>query len=333
MEKFKWTEEKIELLRQYYPNTEWEELYKILGTDRKLSIMSMASKYKISRDLYNKCHRIQEQVDFVLENHDKMTATQMSKILNCSLSLIIYIAQDHNLIIKSRVLLKKEDEELFIELYPKYTNKYLSEKYFPYLTPGQINKTARKYHLVKSKEKSIKWYDKEDLLERLEIAIREHGRVPILAELQAWGLPSEKTFCRYFGGLTKACELIGIERPNYSKPIVSKEGVYYDNNHNVCLSKSEVVISNFLIEQNIDFTKESYYKDIIPYEECGNKRFDWKIGDKYIEFFGLDNYKDYNQKTERKIALCKKYNIDLLALRTKDLLSKKWKNKILEFLK
>lgn len=32
--RFKWTEEKIELLRKYYPNTSWEELFSILGTTK-----------------------------------------------------------------------------------------------------------------------------------------------------------------------------------------------------------------------------------------------------------------------------------------------------------
>lgn len=34
--RFKWTEEKIELLRKYYPNTSWEELFSILGTTKKI---------------------------------------------------------------------------------------------------------------------------------------------------------------------------------------------------------------------------------------------------------------------------------------------------------
>ncbi len=328
---FKWTVEKVDLLREFYPNTEWEELYEILGTKNKSSILSMASKYGINRKLYNDCHANKNEVDFIISNHSNMTASEMGRYLGRNTTFVCRIMNKLGLSMKERGIYK-EDVELFKKIYPLYTNKYLHERYFPYLTTGQLRKQAEKFGLVKSPEKSIKWYDKEQILIDLKKSIDQYGRVPYLIELQSWGLPSEKTFVRYFGSLDNACKLIGIERPNYSKPITLKNGVLFDNKGNPCFSNAEVLISNFLIQLNIEFEKEYYYKNIMPVEECKDKRFDWKIGDKYIEFFGLTGYGDYDKKTQIKIDLCSKYKVDLLPLYNHDLSSSKWKNKILNFL-
>lgn len=331
--RFKWTEEKIELLRKYYPNTDWEELFSILGTAKKSSIMTMASIYHISRDIYNNCRAKDFEIEYIRENNGKMMAHEMATNLGKSVTFVCRIISRLGMKPKSRIrVLKGEDVELFKELYPKYTNKYLHEKYFPYLDRGQLHTQARRFGLVKNSDKTIKWYDREQLLEDLENSIKEHGRVPMVTELRTWGLPSEKTFSRYFGNLTVACNLLGIERPDYMKPLTLKDGILRDKNNNPCLSHSELIISNFLIEQGYLFEKEYHYKNTMPFEECGNKRFDWKIGDKYIEFFGLLHYDGYDEKTTRKIELCNKYHIKLLPLYTKDLTNASWKKKILNFL-
>ena len=46
--RFKWTEEKIELLKKYYPIASWEELFRILRCNKKSSITSMAHLNVIS---------------------------------------------------------------------------------------------------------------------------------------------------------------------------------------------------------------------------------------------------------------------------------------------
>lgn len=329
--KFKWTDDKKTLLAQYYPNTEWEELYKILGTSSKNSIKGQAVKLGISRDLYNKCHRSEEEIQYILQHCETETAAEMGRHLNRNSTFVLRVLKDYNREVFRPASLREEDVSLFIELYPKYTNKYLHERYFPYLSKSQLSAQARKFNLVKDSDKGVKWYDKEDLLEQLEHVIREMGRVPMLTELQDHGLPSEKTFKRYFGGLTKACELIGVERPNYNQIV---DRLYQDDNHNLCLSKVELDISNFLIQQNISFIKEYNYKNVIPSDIAGQRRFDWKIGDKYIEYFGLINHTHYKSEADKKIQMCKQFNINLLALYPDNIYKKKdWEKIIIEFLK
>ena len=328
---YKWTPEKIELLKKYYANSSWEELYDILGTNKKSSILTMASKYNLSKDSYNKCHSTKEEIEYIKNNAPYKTAAEIARDLNrCD---FFVSNQLKKLGIKAKTKgLKKEDEELFKEVYPHYTNEYLHNKYFPYLTRQQIRGAASKFGMTKSKEKAIKWYDKEQLLEDLENVVKDIGRVPMVTEFLDYNLASETTYRRYFGSITKACELIGVKRDNYLQPLNKEKTLYVDKAGNWCLSMSELRISNFLVENDISFKKEVYYHTVMPVSECHNKRFDWKVGDKFIEFFGMTHYHNYDEKTEEKIKLCSKYGVDLLAIYPKDLLTDKWKNKILNFL-
>lgn len=97
----------------------------------------------------------------------------------------------------------------------------------------------------------------------------------------------------------------------------------------ICRSLPEMNISNLFIDNNLDYSYEPYYKDVMPISE--NYRFDWKIAyndlDLYIEYFGFfdennDSYNlihDYNVKTIRKIKLCEDNKINLISLYPDDL--------------
>ena len=326
-----WTPERIDLLKKYYPNSSWDKLFEIFGILDKGPIIYAAHRFGVTRDVYNECHVKKEEEEFIKKYAPILSANEIGRRLNRNVTFVLRQMQRLGVDSKDRGV-HQDDVELFMRIYPLYTNKYLSEKYFPYLTPSQIRGQARKFSLTKNKEKSIKWYSVDELLEKLNYAIKIHNRVPMLAELQDWGLPSDKTFKRYFGGLTQACKQLNIQRPDYHKPITHKEGVYYDEKGNVCLSLTEIMISNFLIAKGYSFEKEYLYKNIIPEKECGNKRFDWKINNKFIEFFGFGKYKHYDLKTKAKLELCKKYNVKLLALYPRDISSNNWKQKITDFL-
>lgn len=327
---FKWTKDKVELLKIYYSTSTWDELYKILGTTKKQTIMSMASKCKISRDIYNNCHAKNSDIEYIRENNDKMMAHEMATNLGKSVTFVCRIISRLGMKPKSRIrVLRDEDVELFKELYPKYTNKYLHEKYFPYLDRGQLRTQARRFSLVKNSDKTIKWYDKEQLLDDLKQAIIKLGRFPALREFKELGLPSETTFRRYFGGINKVCELMGAERPNYNIIACSP---HKDKNNNLCFSLPELHISNFLIDHKYHFEKEVCYNKVIPGKECGKRRFDWFINNCAIEYFGLMHLKEYAKEALFKIELCKKNNIPLLELYPQDFSGDKWKDKISIFL-
>lgn len=231
---YRWTEEKVNLLRVYYPTSSWEDLFKILGYNNKPAIKNAVKRYNVSRD--------------------------------------------------------------------------------------------------KSLCRNVKKYNPEVLLQKLQEVSVQLGRAPMLREFKAYNLPSEVNYRRYFGSLNNAFALINIERPDYEQMITGNH-VMYDNHGGVCYSITEQMISNFLIAQNVTFEKEILYSSVIDSPLCKTKRFDWKINNKFIEYFGLIGYHGYEDGMEEKINLCKQHNIALLSLLPKDIQSGEWKNKILSFIK
>lgn len=198
-----------------------------------------------------------------------------------------------------------------------------------------IKNTAKKYRIFRDNKfkKNIKKYTKESLLESLQQGILEAGRVPMLCEFPQYGIPCEVTYRRYFGSVTKAVELLGYDRPHYEFLITSGE-VLYDDQKNPCYSITEQRISNFLIAKGYPIEKEYLYSNVIKNEpRCKTKRFDWKIGDYYIEYFGLMGYHGYEESVQVKLELCKNYNIKLLPLFPDDMKSDAWQQKIINFLK
>ncbi|MGZ7135888.1 MAG: homing endonuclease associated repeat-containing protein [Methanobacterium sp.] len=108
-----------------------------------------------------------------------------------------------------------------------------------------------------------------------------------------------------------------------SKLLVNKLG-------KICRSVDEVNISNIFIFNNIDYTYEPPYKDVIKTELFCRYKFDWSINlngkNVYIEYFGLyypenetEFHTNYADKTHRKIKLCQENNVDLIDLYPDDL--------------
>ena len=258
MSRYKWTPEKINLLSRYYPNTPWDELFEILGNRSKTSIVSMASKNGISRDIYNKCHFTMEEQNFIKQNARYLDVSAIARYLGRTNGAITQWAQEHNVDYFFCHGLRKEDEPRFKELYPFYTNKYLHEHFFPYLSSSQLRTQARKFGLVKNKEKGVRWYDKEQILADLKQVCVQLKRTPMLIELSTYGLPSEKTFTRYFGSLTDALALIGIERTSYALNLCGQQ-LEKDCCGNVCLSRSEICVGNFLHSLGYIYEKECSY--------------------------------------------------------------------------
>ena len=313
----KFSKEQIEILKTCYWDSSWEEIFQKMNCNDKIAIISLASKHKIRRNNPNRLTKSEQQ--YIIEQATNMSVKDIAYNLGKKTCTISQWASDHNVSVFFPTRIKPWEESLFKKIYPVYTNKYLSKNFFPYLTPAQLRNQAKRFNLVKSKEKGVKWYDKDDILIKLEQVCTKIKRVPLLSELVLMGLPSEKTFCRYFGSLDKACELIGWHRPVYSNGILPY-GALLDKNNNKCYSYTEMKISNFLIDQGYIFEKEKKYSDIIDDPEASQKRFDWVIGNKYIEYFGMMGYKNYTEKAMKKIELCKKYNIDLLSIFPVDML-------------
>jgi hypothetical protein len=85
------------------------------------------------------------------------------------------------------------------------------------------------------------------------------------------------------------------------------------NDGHVCLSIAEKTIDDLLSGLGIEHQRE------VPYPNS-NHRFDFVIGDLYIEYFGLIGDADYEARVKAKIASCKMLGIKLLPVYPKDLL-------------
>lgn len=92
----------------------------------------------------------------------------------------------------------------------------------------------------------------------------------------------------------------------------------FGNDNHLCNSLSEKYIDDYLFENKIEHSKEPIY----PYDEelnKSNKRADWKIGNTYVEYFGLVGDKIYDKRIEQKYLLAKKNRFDLVGIFPEDI--------------
>lgn len=86
-----------------------------------------------------------------------------------------------------------------------------------------------------------------------------------------------------------------------------------------CLSLEEKRIDDWLYRNEIPHIKEPKYpynEDLNPHERM---RADWKVGEYYIEFFGLTGDPKYDFKTDLKKQLCKQEGVMLIEIYPKDI--------------
>lgn len=122
-----------------------------------------------------------------------------------------------------------------------------------------------------------------------------------------------KSYKEIFGdwiSVLQECQLIddGIIRHSYGSTCKAIDG-------HVCKSMAEKIIDDFFYENNIPHEKEPHYppdEEFNPYELL---RADWLIDNTlYIEYFGLFNKEEYQDRMDRKYKLIKKLNLEFFAL-------------------
>ncbi len=142
------------------------------------------------------------------------------------------------------------------------------------------------------------------LLGDIEKFVKEKGRIPYKFELGNYGAARGR-----FGTWNKAIEAAGF-MPNpvmFAKKYIAKDG-------DKCDSLAEKIIDDYLSRRNIKHIRN------FPYP--GNEGFtvDFKIGDLWIEFFGLSGeLKRYDELKERKLEIAKKNKLNLIEIYPKDL--------------
>jgi predicted transcriptional regulator len=309
---FRWNDERIAILKEIYPTGNWTLLYEKLGFDNYQSIIHKACKLGIKVD----GDYLQEEVDFMIDAFGKLSLEEIAQHLNRSPAAVY--GKMNKLGLKTFERWTDEEMKLLAEVYPNYTNKYLSEKFFPNRKAVNIRSMALKNGYHKSEEKSVKWYDKEKMIAQLQDLAKELDKTPGLGDLVPNGLPSSKSYERYFGGYRNACELAGLDINVNLFGVLGS--VQYSLNGDICFSKAEKVVTDFFIENDIEYKKEELYRDYTGIESNGFKRVDWIIGDNiFIEYFGLSDKDYYYQRMEEKRMICRDCNIILMELYRKDL--------------
>lgn len=147
-------------------------------------------------------------------------------------------------------------------------------------------------------------YLREMLINEIITFVKKYKRIPLKREI-----PHYSAIRRRFGTWNNAIIAAGFE-PN---PVMFAKK-YIANDGHRCDSLAEKIIDDYLFRRKIQ------HEINVPYP--GHKGFtaDFKIGDKWVEFFGLaGELKRYDQLKRRKMRLIKKYHLNLISLYPKDL--------------
>jgi hypothetical protein len=312
MTKWHWNEERIAILREVYPTRNYDKLCKLLETDKMDTIRHKASELGITVNGYRFS---EEEIEYLKNNYLIESCETLAKQTGRNIFTIYEKLSELNL---TRVeKWTEEDMKLLKEVYPFYTNKYLKEKYFPNRAVHSIRTMALKNGLHKTKEKSVKWYDKEKMLEDLKQLSVKLNRTPLGAELSLYGLPTPKAYARYFGSYTKAKKAVGLK--TLFSPFGRENSILTSLRGDDCFSKAEVAICDYLYLHGINYLKEEYYSKYCNDERCCFKRTDWVIDNVIVEYFGFPKKQSYVEGMNIKRAICRDCQIPLIEIFEKDL--------------
>jgi hypothetical protein len=126
--------------------------------------------------------------------------------------------------------------------------------------------------------------------------------------------PTNKRVKELFNSWTEALQQSGLIG-DYS--LTTTRGIHtYANDGHLCLSLGERTIDDFLFEHGIKHEKESSYPN-------SNFRADFKVGQIFIEYFGLVGDPEYDKRIKEKKLICKEYKIQLISLYPQDLQNEK----------
>ena len=132
-------------------------------------------------------------------------------------------------------------------------------------------------------------------------AIKQFGKMGTINHVK-------KHFGSWFLGLKESGSL-----PN--GVLVTSRGIkcLADDGHQ-CLSLDEQFIDNWLYSNGIEHEREPHYPKHSILNPYGRRRADWKIGDYFVEYFGLAGNPSYDRKTLEKTKLALAENIKLITI-------------------
>lgn len=150
-------------------------------------------------------------------------------------------------------------------------------------------------------------HSKETVILRIKKFVNEHKRVPQKREM--WGL--YEVARKFFGTWNNAVEAAGFD----SNPVMCANKQLANDGH-ICDSLAEKIIDDYLFEKGISHERNC------PYPE-GDYTADFKIKNKYIEYFGLaGELTKYDELMEIKKEIAIKHKMNLLEIYPKNLYRK-----------
>lgn len=193
---------------------------------------------------------------------------------------------------------------------PNHVCLYCGKAFF-----SKVKKKRRKYCSAKCFYLATnRLLTREQLILTIKQFYKKNGRIPFYTEFRAKvGYPNPDTYKAVFGSWNKAIKAAGFE-PNQASlgfVVVAKDG-------HICRSVTEKIIDDWLFDNGIIHEKEVLYPS-------GTRRADWKVGDVYIEFLGLDldsNYLlniEYRRSLIEKRRICQEEGIKLVEIFPQDL--------------
>lgn len=148
---------------------------------------------------------------------------------------------------------------------------------------------------------------KNKTLNGIKLFVDQHDRIPTKREVHDLHSSAK----RAFGTWNKAIVAAGFE-PNpvmFSKRFMANDGHW-------CDSLSEKILDDWLFSRNI-FHQINY-----PYPGKRKLTVDFKIGDYWIELFGLTGQlKKYDQQKQEKLEIAKKFHLKLIPIHLSDIFS------------
>jgi len=252
-------------------------------------------------------------MEYLQENFYKKSNKELTKILDKTTSAIETKAYKMGLIISN----KWTDEELkyLVANYSSVDNKDII-KFIDRNIDCIIMKAME---LGLKKEVFNKKYNPDEFLNNLSNYAKKLGRTPLVTEdfEQEWALPNA-SLNRYFGGYRKVCQMLDLDIN--ANIFGSKFPIYKSNNGDLCWSKAELYITNFFIDNSIEYKREVYYRDYAEDGRFNNKTSDWIINNNtFVEYFGMMDKDYYYKKAINKMDLCSENDLKLISLTQKHL--------------
>jgi len=311
-----WSNEEIEKLIELYPVQSLDNLIDTFDRSRN-SLICMAAKVGL-KDIF---HWKKEEDDFIVKYNNILTDEEMCDYL---IYRNIYSIRER----KNNLNLQNSNGVDKTELI--WNNKeidFLHKNYNIKLIINICEELNKNYYdvlfMIRKLGLSVinnhNENQKEILLNKLKEFALELERTPFSYDItNCKDMPGILSYHRYFGSYTEACRLAGLEL-NYNI-YGEKINVLYSKNNDICYSNGELLITNYMIDNNIEYEKEKLYKYVINDIQCGEKRTDWVVNNNIIvEYFGMPEKDFYRKKMNVKIKLCKNNNVLLIDIYEKDL--------------